>query len=67
MLEGLIISIQLFFSCVIGMYFLMQLKGQSSNKTSIYKDATKRREDMEQLRQITLSLPLSESISTLSC
>ena len=44
MLEGILYGVQFFFSCVIGIYFLSQIMGQSSSKTNIYKDSARRSE-----------------------
>lgn len=62
MLEGLLIGVQFFFSCIVGIYFLTQLKGQSSSKTNIYKDSIRKMEDMSELRKIALTKPLSEKV-----
>ncbi|MBE6023930.1 MAG: ATP-dependent protease LonB [Cellulosilyticum sp.] len=62
MLAKLIIAVQFFFSCIVGIYFLTQLKGQSSSKTNIYKDSSRRSEELENLRKISLTKPLSEKV-----
>ena len=62
MLQALLVGVQLFFSFIVGMYFLSQLKGQTNSKSNIYKDATKRVEEMAELRKITLTKPLSEEM-----
>lgn len=62
MLQGILIGVQLFFSCVIGIYFLTQLKGQTNSKSNIYKDSTRRSEELMELRKITLTKPLSEKV-----
>ena len=62
MLEGLLVGVQLFFSLVVGIYFLSQLKGQTNTKSSIFKDSMKRTEDLTALRKITLTKPLSEEM-----
>lgn len=62
MLQGILIGVQLFFSCVIGIYFLTQLKGQSNSKSNIYKDSARRGEELEELRRVALSKPLSEKV-----
>lgn len=62
MLEGILYGVQFFFSCVIGIYFLSQIKGQSSSKTNIYKDSARRSEELEALRRISLTKPLSEKV-----
>lgn len=62
MLQGILIGVQLFFSCVIGIYFLTQLKGQTNSKSNIYKDSTRRSEEIMDLRKIALTKPLSEKV-----
>ena len=62
MLEGLLIGVQLFFSCVIGMYFLLQLKNQTTSKSNIYNESSKRFDKMKSLRKISLTEPLSEKL-----
>ena len=62
MIEGLLMGIQFFFSCIVGIYFLTQLKGQSCSKTNIYKDSTRRSGELEDLRKISLTKPLSEKV-----
>lgn len=62
MLQGILIGVQLFFSCVIGIYFLTQLKGQTNSKSNIYKDSTRRSEELMELRKIALTKPLSEKV-----
>lgn len=62
MLQEVIIVMQLFFSFVIGIYFLLQLKGQTQTKSNIYKDSMKRTEYIEELRKISLTKPLSEEV-----
>ena len=62
MFDGIIFGVQFFFSCVIGIYFLSQLKGQTTSKSSVYKDASKRIEDLQELRKIALTTPLTEKV-----
>lgn len=62
MLQGILIGVQLFFSCVIGIYFLTQLKGQTSAKNNIYKDSVRRSEELNELRKTALTKPLSEKV-----
>ncbi|MEE1071840.1 MAG: ATP-dependent protease LonB [Cellulosilyticum sp.] len=62
MLGSILIGIQFFFSCVVGLYFLTQLKGQSNSKSNIYKDSLKRSEELEDLRKVSLTKPLSEKV-----
>ncbi len=60
MLQGFLLGVQLFFSFVIGIYFLLQLKNQTSSKSNIHKDSTIQYEKMNALRNISLTEPLSE-------
>ncbi|MDF2613224.1 MAG: anti-sigma sporulation factor, LonB [Clostridia bacterium] len=62
MLQGFLLGAQLFFSFVIGIYFLMQIKNQTSSKANIHKDATVQYEKMNALRHISLTEPLSEKM-----
>ncbi len=62
MLEGLLIGVQFIFSCIIGIYFFTQLKGQNSSKTNIYKNSIQKMEEMSELRKIALTKPLSEKV-----
>lgn len=62
MFEGILIGIQFFFSCIVGLYFLIQLKGQTNSKSNIYKDSKRRSDELEELRKISLTSPLSEKV-----
>ncbi len=62
MIQTFLVGVQLFFSFVIGLYFLMQLKGQTSTKNSINKDSVVQYEKMHALRSISLTEPLSEKL-----
>ena len=62
MLEHLLIGVQLFFSCVIGMYFLLQLKSQTASKTNIYTESNRRFDKILSMRRVSLSEPLSEKL-----
>lgn len=62
MLQGAIIGIQLFFTCVIGIYFLTQLQNTKSSKVNLHKDSAEKYEEMERLRRIRLSEPLTEKM-----
>lgn len=61
-MTGILIGIQLFFSCVIGLYFLLQLKNSTSAKTNINKDSTRKYEELQKLRRISLAEPLTEKM-----
>ncbi len=62
MLEKLMIGVQLVFTCVIGMYFLLQLKSQTATKSNIYTESSRKLEKMHELRAISLTEPLSEKL-----
>ncbi|MDF2877208.1 MAG: anti-sigma sporulation factor, LonB [Clostridia bacterium] len=62
MLQTFLIGTQLFFSFVIGIYFLLQLKNQTNSKTTIHKDTLRQYEKMNTLRKIALTEPLSEKM-----
>jgi Lon-like ATP-dependent protease len=62
MLQTILLGTQLFFSFVIGIYFLMQLKNQTSSKTTIHRDTIRQYEKMNLLRKIALTEPLSEKM-----
>ena len=62
MLEGLLIGIQLFFSCVVGVYFLIQLRNQTTTKSSIHTESSKRFEKIANMRRVSLTQPLSEKL-----
>lgn len=58
----LMLGTQFFFSCVIGIYFLMQLKNSKSSKTNLQRDSTVKYERLVRLRRIKLSEPLTEKM-----
>lgn len=60
MFGSAIMMIQLFFAIVIGLYFFNLLRGQQSNKTAVEKESRKEMEKLQQLREISLTEPLSE-------
>ena len=49
-----------FFSVIIGIYFLNLLKSQQGNKSAIEKESRKELEKLHRLKEIKLSEPLSE-------
>ena len=59
-LTTIIISVQLFFGIVIGLYFWNLLRNQKSTKTSVDRESKKELEKLQKLRQIKLTEPLSE-------
>ena len=60
MLVNVVIIIQLFFAIVIGLYFLNLLKSQQGNKVAVEKESKKELENLQRLREISLTEPLSE-------
>ena len=60
LLGNILAAINLFFSVVIGLYFLSLLKGQQGNKVAVEKESRKELEKLQRLREISLSEPLSE-------
>ncbi len=60
MLTSTLFIIQLFFSIIIGLYFLNLLKSQQGNKSAIEKESKKEMDKLRKLREIKLSEPLSE-------
>ena len=62
MVEGLMLGTQFFFSCVIGIYFLIQLKNSKSSKTNIHKDSMLKYEKLLRLKRVKLTEPLTEKM-----
>ncbi|HHY37645.1 MAG TPA: AAA family ATPase, partial [Clostridia bacterium] len=52
--------IQFFFAVVIGLYFLNLLKGQQASRISIDRESKREMEKLKEMRQISLTEPLSE-------
>nr|WP_204487951.1 ATP-dependent protease LonB [Caldicoprobacter guelmensis] len=55
-----VVIIQLFFAIVIGLYFLNLLRSQQGNKVAVEKESKKELENLQRLREISLTEPLSE-------
>ncbi len=60
LLSDALVIIQFFFAVVIGLYFLNLLRSQQSNKVAIDKESKKEMENLQRLREISLTEPLSE-------
>lgn len=60
MAASFISIISLFFTIIIGLYFWNLLRSQQSNKSAVEKESRKELDKLQQLRQITLTEPLSE-------
>jgi Lon-like ATP-dependent protease len=52
--------VQFFFAVIIGLYFLNLLRSQSGNKSAIEKESKKELEKLNELKSISLTVPLSE-------
>ncbi|MEL7563945.1 MAG: ATP-dependent protease LonB [Dehalobacterium sp.] len=52
--------VQIFFVIVIGLYFWNLLKGQQGNKVAIERESKKEMEKLKKMRDISLTVPLSE-------
>lgn len=61
-IQGMMIGVQFFFTCVIGIYFLQQLSSNKSTKVNIHSDTAEKLEKMNRLRQIKLNEPLTEKM-----
>ncbi len=59
-LAGIIGFIQVFFAIVIGLYFWNLLRSQQTSKVAVRKDSRKEMTQLEKLRSISLTVPLSE-------
>lgn len=60
MIGGFLAGVQIFFSIVIGLYFLSLLRTQTTVKTSIGKDSKNEQEKINEMRKIMLTPPLAE-------
>lgn len=59
---GLALVIQLFFGIIIGLYFWNLLKTQRTQKVSIDRESRKEMEQLQKLRAVSLTEPLSERV-----
>lgn len=59
-IAGIIGIVQVFFAIVIGLYFWNLLKNQQTSKVAVNKESRKEMEQLEKLRSISLTVPLSE-------
>lgn len=58
----IVLMIQLFFGVVIGMYFLNLLRNQKAQRITIDRESKKEMEQLQKMRSIQLSEPLSERV-----
>ena len=59
-MTNMLIIIELFFTVVIGLYFLNALKSQQSSKVVIDRESKKEMENLRKLRSVNLTTPLTE-------
>lgn len=59
-MSTIIVMVQFFFTIVIGLYFLGQLKNQQGTRNSLEKDTKKELEKLNQMRRVSLTKPLTE-------
>jgi len=59
-MTNILIIVEMFFTAVIGIYFLNALKSQQSNKTTVVQENKKELENLLKMRRIMLTEPLSE-------
>jgi len=57
---GIIGLVQIFFAIVIGIYFFTLLRNQQSSRVAVDKESRKEMDQLERLRRISLTEPLSE-------
>ncbi|MGL4343917.1 MAG: ATP-dependent protease LonB [Cellulosilyticaceae bacterium] len=61
-MQGLVIGVQLFFSVVVGIYFLTQLRQNKSSKSNVFRDSAEKLEKLQQMRRVALTEPLAEKL-----
>ncbi len=59
-LNVILMSVQMFFAVVIGLYFWNQLRSQRGNRTAVDKESRKELEKLRKLRAVSLTKPLAE-------
>lgn len=57
---SILILVNLFFTVIIGLYFLNLLRGQQSTKGAVDRESRKQLEQLRKLRRVSLTEPLSE-------
>ncbi|NLY38270.1 MAG: ATP-dependent protease LonB [Firmicutes bacterium] len=57
---GVIGLVQIFFAVVIGLYFFNLLRNQQTNRVAVDRESRKEMEQLQRMRQISLTEPLSE-------
>ncbi|AZS17069.1 ATP-dependent protease LonB [Paenibacillus lutimineralis] len=59
-LSVILMSVQMFFAVVIGLYFWNQLRSQKGNRSAVDRESRKEMEKLRKLRAISLTKPLAE-------
>lgn len=59
-LSLILMTVQVFFGVVIGLYFWNMLRNQQTNRSAVDKESKKEMEKLRNLRSITLTKPLAE-------
>lgn len=59
-MTNILLVIEIIFTVIVGLYFFNALKSQQSTKVVINKDSSKEMNNLEKLRKITLTTPLTE-------
>lgn len=59
-LSSLLMTVQLVFAVVIGLYFWGMLKSQQGTKIAVERESRKELEKLEKMRKISLTIPLAE-------
>lgn len=59
-MEVVVLLVELFFTLIIGIYFFTLLKGQKTSKVVINKESKFEMDNLNALRQIKLTIPLTE-------
>ncbi|MBC8063163.1 MAG: ATP-dependent protease LonB [Clostridiaceae bacterium] len=59
-MTNILIIVEMFFTAVIGLYFLNALKSQQLNKTTVVQENKKELENLLKMRRVMLTEPLSE-------
>ena len=60
MLNTLLVSIQLLFTVIIGLYFFSQLRAQQSGRSAIESESKRELEKLSRMKEIKLTVPLAE-------
>lgn len=59
-LNFILMSVQMFFAVVIGLYFWNQLRSQKGNRLAVDRESRKEMEKLRKLRAVSLTKPLAE-------